>query len=436
MFECTKSSPKLYVIFTHTGVAAARRRYTPRRKIRRRNHVKLAAENSQPNRTSDVDTEAALDEEPPGAELLRLSEWGTDAVAPCEMTVVRQPAGSFDNRRRARGIILLYSQSDPSAAVEPHDILADSETASTAKSVAEVLKRHTEYEVHLLPASHPIEARLGCYPPQDYAVFNLFEGVSGIVGDEAEAATALRTLGYRFTGAHSHALALALDKAKTKRALKRHRILTPAWRVFHHPNDVSHRAIGDLRFPLIVKPVAEDSSVGIDRKSVVTNLAGLRQRVAYVVQQYRQRALAAEFIDGREFNVAIWGKPPQVLPLAEIDFSAFAHPHERIVSFAAKWQEGSFEYHNMPVICPARVSKDLASRIRATALRVWRIAGCCGYARVDMRVRHGEIYVLEVNPNPSLALDAGFARAAKAAGYGYEQMILRILSLIGEERQW
>jgi D-alanine-D-alanine ligase len=307
------------------------------------------------------------------------------------------------------------------------------ETASTARTIAHVLERHTDYEVHMLPASLPIEGQLASYPPQDYAVFNLFEGISGIVGDEAEAASALGTLGYRFTGAHSHALALALDKAETKRALNAHGVLTPAWRVFRHPNEVSHRALRDLPFPLIVKPVAEDSSVGIDCQAVVTDVASLRQRVAYVVQQYRQKALAAEFIDGREFNVAIWGEPPEVLPLAEVDFSAFAHPHERIVSFAAKWQEGSFEYGNTPVICPAHVSEDLASQIRATALRVWQIAGCSGYARVDMRVKHDRIYVLEVNPNPSLAPDAGFARAAKAAGYGYEDMILRILSLIGEE---
>ncbi len=397
--------------------------------------MKLAAKSLRPNRNSDVSAEASLDEEPPGAELLCPSEWAADGAAPWEMTAARHFACP-DNRERARGIILLYSQSDPSVAVEHQDVLADLETASTARTIAQVLKQHTDYEVHLLPASHPIEAKLGSYPPQDYAVFNLFEGVSGILGDEAEAAMALRTLGYRFTGARSHALALALDKDKTKRALKMHGILTPAWRVFRHPNDVSRRALGDLRFPLIVKPVAEDSSVGIDRHAIVADLFALRQRVAYLVQQYGQRALAAEFIDGREFNVAMWGEPPRVLPLAEIDFSAFAHPHERIVSFAAKWQEGSFEYHNTPVNCPARVSQHLARRIRATALRVWQIAGCSGYARVDMRVKQGHVYVLEVNPNPSLAPDAGFARAAKAAGYRFEEMILKILSLIGEERQW
>ncbi len=395
--------------------------------------MESAANSSRSDRASDVGTQPALDEEPPGAELLCLSGWAVGTFAPCSIEGATPPICSFDSRKRPRGIVLLYSQPDRSDPAERQDILADLETASTARTIAQVLVRHTDYDVHMLPASLPIERHLASYPPQDYAVFNLFEGVSGVVGDEAEAATALGELGYRFTGAHSHALALALDKAKTMRALRQHGVLTPVWRVFRHPNDVTQRALRDMRFPLLVKPLAEDSSVGIDRQAVVTDVARLRQRVAHVVQRFQQSALATEFIDGREFNVAIWGEPPRVLPLAEIDFSAFDHPHDRIVSFAAKWQEGSFEYHNMPVICPARVSEDLARRVRATALRVWQIAGCSGYARVDIRVRHGRIYVLEVNPNPSLAPDAGFARAAKAAGYGYEEMVLRILSLIGEE---
>jgi D-alanine-D-alanine ligase len=163
-------------------------------------------------------------------------------------------------------------------------------------------------------------------------------------------------------------------------------------------------------------------------------LDGLRERVAYLAQEYGQPALAAEFIDGREFNVSIWGHPPKVLPLAEIDFGAFAHPHERIVSFAAKWQEDSFAYRNTPVICPAQVTERLAQRIRTVALRVWHVTHCSGYARVDIRVRDDKIYVLEMNPNPSLASDAGFARAAREAGFDYPAMLLRILSMVREDK--
>jgi D-alanine-D-alanine ligase len=156
----------------------------------------------------------------------------------------------------------------------------------------------------------------------------------------------------------------------------------------------------------------------------------LRQRVAYVVERYRQTALAEVFVAGREFNISLWGDPPQVLPLAEIDFSDFMDPYARIVSFAAKWEIESFEYHHTPVLCPAPVNPDLGARIADTAWRAWAAIGCRGYARVDMRISdEGVPYVVEVNCNPDLSPDAGFYRAARAAGYSYEDMVAHILEI-------
>jgi len=186
-------------------------------------------------------------------------------------------------------------------------------------------------------------------------------------------------------------------------------------------------------FPLIVKPVAEDSSLGIDRKAVVTDLPSLRERVDYVLQTYHQPAFVSTFLKGREFSASIWGDPPEILPLSEIDFSAITNPNERIVSFAAKWEPASFEYIGTPVICPAVTSEALTQQLRATALCAYQVTGCAGYARVDMRESDETLYVLEVNPNPSLAADAGFARSARAAGYDYPGMIHRILSFALKE---
>jgi len=149
-----------------------------------------------------------------------------------------------------------------------------------------------------------------------------------------------------------------------------------------------------------------------------------------VVERYRQAALVETFIAGREFNVSLWGDPPQVLPLAEIDFSAFEDPYERIVSFAAKWEEASFEYSHTPVICPAPTGYGLANRIANTALRAWDAIGCQGYARVDMRLADGDLpHVVEVNCNPDLSPEAGFHRAAHAAGYRYEEMVEHIVEI-------
>lgn len=379
-----------------------------------------------PTAEKSARAETTLDEEPPG-----------DRPPPfvsADVQVVGQSTSENGSPRPPRGIVVLYSTTDKLNKGESQDLLADLETIGTAKAVAQVLQQHTCFDIHLLPASRHVERELSPFSPKDYLVFNLFEGIDGFTGEEARAAFALNALGYRFTGARGHTLALAVNKAQTKALLAKSRILTPPWRVFSHRDEVSSSALGDMGFPLIVKPVAEDSSLAIDAGAVVTDLDALRTRVAYVVEQYHQEALVESFIDGREFNIAIWGNPPQVLPLAEVDLSAFSDPKERIVSFAAKWQEASFEYCHTPVICPAVTSDDLAARIRTTALRVWEITGCSGYARVDMRVQNGNVYVLEVNPNPSLAPDAGFARAARAAGFDYPRMILNILSLVGEDR--
>jgi len=342
----------------------------------------------------------------------------------------------------ARGVVVLYSAPDKPVAAAFGDVLADLETTAVARAVAEILRAHTELQVHLLPAAQRVAEKMGPYPPGQYVIFNLFEGLDNLVGEdgtplpdqEAPTAFALEALGYRLTGADGCALALALDKAATKRVLKKGGVLTPAWHVFSDAEEVSARALRGLSFPLIVKPLAEDSSLAIDDRAVVTDLDGLRERVRYVVGIYHQPVLAEEFIDGREINAAVWGNPPEVLPLAEIDLSALGDdPTRRIVTFAAKWEEGSFEYAHTPAICPAVLSPELEARIRHTVLQAWAlVARNRGYGRVDLRVRGDQVYVLEVNPNPSIAEDAGFARSARAAGLDYVQMILKILSFIME----
>jgi D-alanine-D-alanine ligase len=328
---------------------------------------------------------------------------------------------------RMAGVVVLYNDTTRMVRGRPGDLLAERGVITCAQNVADVLRR-AGYRAVLLPLTTGVEEALIPYPSIDWVIFNLAEGLDGRLFEEARIAWALEAMGYRFTGTRGDALVRSTHKQQAKSLLSAGGVPTPPWWLFRHPDEVDAVADAGFPFPLIVKPVAEDASLGIDGEAVVQSLPALRDRVAYVVDHYRQAALAEAFVVGREFNVSLWGSRPDVLPLAEVDFSAFERAYECIVSYAAKWESGSFEYCHTPILCPAPVERSLASRIKSTAQRAWKIMGCRGYARVDMRVsEQGVPYVLEVNCNPDISPDAGFSRAAMEAGYPYEKMVVRIL---------
>jgi D-alanine-D-alanine ligase len=280
-----------------------------------------------------------------------------------------------------------------------------------------------------VPVSFDLLEVLSDYDPGEWVVFNLLEGLGNRADLEAEAAATLERLGYRYTGSSPEALAICLDKFRTKRVLESRGVPTPAYQICD-----DRKIEVSTPLPAIVKPVAEDASLGIDEGAVVTTYEQLRERVGYILKAYREPALVEEFIDGREFNIALWGNSePECLPLAEIDYRGIADPLRRVCSYAAKWEPEGEEYRLTPVVCPAKVDDRLALRIRRVAMAAYKTLGCRGYARVDMRVRERQPYVLEINPNPDISPDAGFARAALAAGYGYPEMVERILHLAGEQ---
>ncbi len=330
--------------------------------------------------------------------------------------------------REPLGVAVLYILRGGLFYGDQNDHLAELGVTLCAEAVSAALHA-AGYRVAQVPVHTDVELALMPYPPTEWLIFNLGEGLEGRLFEEPRIVWALEAMGYCFTGSGGHAIARSVHKAQAKALLAQEGVPTLPWRLFRHPDEVGPDAEG-LAFPLIVKPVAEDASIGIGPSAVVNGVSALRERVAYVVERYRQAALAETFIAGREVNVSLWGDLPQVLPLAEIDFSAFEDPCTRIVSFAAKWEEASFEYQNTPVVCPAAVSDGLAQRIRGVARRAWRAIGCQGYARVDIRLGDDEVpYVVEVNCNPDLSPEAGFHRAAHVAGYSYREMVINIVTI-------
>ncbi|MEM2935870.1 MAG: ATP-grasp domain-containing protein, partial [Candidatus Bathyarchaeia archaeon] len=202
-------------------------------------------------------------------------------------------------------------------------------------------------------------------------------------------------------------------------------IPTPKYRVILSGEE----EIGDLSFPLMVKPLREDASIGICVESVVRGEAELRVRVKYIRETYRQPALVEEYIEGRELNVAILGNdPPQVLPISEILFLNKDPDQPKLVDYQAKWVEESDAYKSTKPICPAPLPPHLRDLVASTALKAYKVLGCRDYARIDIRLRDGVPYVLEANPNPDISIGVGFHRSLKTAGIAYEDFILRLIN--------
>jgi D-alanine-D-alanine ligase len=321
------------------------------------------------------------------------------------------------------GVVVLYNESQTLVKGEAHDMIAENSVITCASAIAEALEG--DVKVAKVPIFTDVEKALLPYPPTEWVVFNLGEGVEGRLFECARIGWALEAMGYCFTGAGGYSLALTSHKEQTKQRLRQASIPTPPGWLFRHGSEVPD----GLPFPLIVKPLVEDGSLGIEDDAIVHNLDDLKARVDYIYRVYRQVALAEKFIPGREFNLSVWNEPPEVLPICEIDFSDYDDPSNQIVSFAAKWEEGTYDYHHTPGICPAVVDAQLSGRLTQIALDSWYALACKDYARVDMRVDlDGNPFVIEVNCNPDLSPDAGFYRSAGAAGYTYKQMVANILN--------
>jgi D-alanine-D-alanine ligase len=255
-------------------------------------------------------------------------------------------------------------------------------------------------------------------------VFNLCEGVRNLAIHEMHIAGIFELMNVPYTGAGSFALGAALNKARTKEILTYHGIPTARFAMFKSLADFDAATL-TLRFPMIVKPSREDASIGIENNSVVRNAESLRARVKIVIELHLQPALVEEYIEGRELNVAIMGtEHPVSLPISEIDFSGLPDEYPKIVTYNAKWVEGSKEFVGTVGTCPAKLDPAIEGRVRQIALRAYQVMEIRDFGRVDIRLHgDGTPYVLEVNPNPDISEDAGFARSARTHGMTYSRMI-------------
>jgi len=319
--------------------------------------------------------------------------------------------------------VLLVYGIDPSWTVTERE-----EADRESRRLGSALRRQGHSVSLLLVYDSDLRGALSAYKPSEVLVFNWCEGVPGLSRSEALVAKTLEMLRFTYTGATPRTLTLSYDKGRVKRRLESRGIPTPRWRLLTSPDANQWDC-----FPAIVKPAWEHCSMGVDRGAVVSDAAELRQRVAYVFDTFHQPALVEDFIDGREFHVPLWGSQHlEMLPPVEMDFSYFDDIHERVCSHDAKFAPESRAYQKIRSYVPARLNREEMDELEVVAKAAYLALECRDYGRIDVRMRDGVFYVIDINPNADISADASVALAAGKAGYCYGKLGSRVLEFAAE----
>jgi D-alanine-D-alanine ligase len=297
---------------------------------------------------------------------------------------------------------------------------AEYDSPETLQAIREAIASHG-HEVVDLEASSDLPIVLASAPVD--VVFNIAEGFRGR-NRESQVPALLELLDIPYTGSDPAALSVSLDKALAKRMVKTHGILTPDYLVMHTGRERLPREL--QRFPLLVKPVAEGTSKGVTKRSIVRDEGELRDMAREIIGKYRQPALVEGYVAGREFTVGLLGeRRPRVLPPMEIVFLDPSDPTP-IYSFEMKqdWSE-KIRYE-----VPAKLQPRELERLERAAREVFAALGCRDVARVDFRMdAEGHLYFIEANPLPGLAPGwSDLVLIAEAAGIDYRALIGEILS--------
>jgi D-alanine-D-alanine ligase len=321
-------------------------------------------------------------------------------------------------------ILILYNE--PVLPESHPDYISEVEVLDNVDAVQKVLSEHG-YQVERLGATSDPQVLIdGIRKFSPDAVVNLFEGSADDNASEMYACGLLEWLHIPYTGCPFHTLVLARSKHIAKRMLLAEGLPTAPFMVV----ESGPVAACPLKFPVIVKPAQQDASVGVDQDSVATDLDGLNKRVAFLLKQFGGPVLVEEFIFGREVTVALVEMPDlRLLPATEAVFPEPTPGYWPILSYDAKWTEGSAEYETTDYHFHAQMTPELAAVIEGTARKAFRLLGCRDYARVDFRIRSGDNqpFVLELNPNSDFAPDRALANNLWAAGLSHSEFTLQLV---------
>ena len=270
-----------------------------------------------------------------------------------------------------------------------------------------------------------------------HVAFNLLEEFHDVGVYDQHVASYLELMRQPYTGCNPRGLMLTHDKALCKKILAYHRIRTPRFAVFSKGRVI--REPKRLTYPLFVKSLIEEGSVGIAQASIVHSFQKLKERVEFLHAEHLTHAIAEEYIEGRELYVAIVGnRRREAFPIVELDFGDLAEGAAAIATSRVKWDWKYQKKHNIQIHLVKDLPADLEKNIFRLCKRIYRILSLSGYARIDLRLdASGRIHVLEANPNADIAYGEEFAEAAEAGGLSYEALLQRVLTLgLNYQAEW
>jgi D-alanine-D-alanine ligase len=258
--------------------------------------------------------------------------------------------------------------------------------------------------------------------------FNLLVHFHGVAVYDQHVVSYLELLRKRYTGCNPTGLLLARDKAISKQLLAFHRIRVPRFAVF--PLGRKGLRPRKLGYPLVVKSLYEEASLGISQASLVTSDEKLEERVAFMHETFGVDVIAEEYIEGRELYVGVVGnRRLHAFPVWEMMLDQLPESAPRIATRKVKWDLAYQKKYHIDTAA-AELPAGAAEQINKMCTNIYRVLKMSGYARIDLRLApDGKVYVLEANPNPDLQKSEDFAQSAKAEGVEYPVLIQRIVNL-------
>jgi D-alanine-D-alanine ligase len=262
-----------------------------------------------------------------------------------------------------------------------------------------------------------------------HIIFNLLEDFQGEASFESHVVSFLELLRIPYTGCNPQGLSIGRDKALSKKILNFHGVLTPGF--FTVEKGKSFTIPEDLKFPLIVKSLIEEASLGISQDSIVHNQRNLIKRVRFIHNKIGTDALVEEYIQGRELYVGVLGsKQLKVLSPWELDFGTLAQDSYPIATRNVKFNKSYCEKYEISRGPMTNLPQSLKRKVEEISRSAYKALKLSGYARLDFRLtEEGELYFLEANPNAELARGECLANAAQQSGLPYDDLITKILRL-------